>query len=455
MYDGNISTACFIVPSMVVDARAASPRTHGGHQLIAGFAAGVSGVVVGHPMDTAKVWLQHGRTVQLRSLADVRALYAGTCVPLLTVGTVSAAVFFINHCLLRWQTSDGGTAGAPSAAQRFWAGLGAGLAISPGTCVSVRLKTLLQTLDRRPPLAELAALLHRAEGPPGFFRGWRAHAAVESCGRAVYFFSYDAVKTACMRVAAAGGPMPHVAHERQGHGQGQGQGQGWAGQDAAAATLWAGAEAPLGVRILAGGLAGGLGWLVVYPLDVVRTQMMSQRAAAPRTLVELAPAPLPAHAHTQSDPPYVGAHTPPPYPALPTPHSTGPLNALPRPRASPLAHAPQATRRAELLFRTALCARDLRARRHGCLYARPVAHPRSRRACGGNRSACLRSGESAAAADTANRRVNRGPRVSRREGWWRGRRGGAISHAAHQSRSWAWSIRCRSCSTFRAPSSHR
>ena len=297
MYDGNISTACFIVPSMVVDARAASPRTHGGHQLIAGFAAGVSGVVVGHPMDTAKVWLQHGRTVQLRSLADVRALYAGTCVPLLTVGTVSAAVFFINHCLLRWQTSDGGTAGAPSAAQRFWAGLGAGLAISPGTCVSVRLKTLLQTLDRRPPLAELAALLHRAEGPPGFFRGWRAHAAVESCGRAVYFFSYEAVKTACMRAAVAGGHMPYVAHELQGQGQGQG-----AAATTPPRTPRAGAEAPLSVRVLAGGLAGGLGWLVVYPLDVVRAQMMSQRAAAPRTLREPAsasspptPTPTPTH----------------------------------------------------------------------------------------------------------------------------------------------------------------
>ena len=282
----------FADQSLRMAAAQAASSTQSSHQLIAGFTAGVSGVVVGHPMDTAKVWLQHGRTVRLRSLADVRALYSGTCVPLLTVGTVSAAVFFVNDCLLRWQTGDGGTAGAPSAAQRFWAGLGAGLAISPGTCVSVRLKTMLQTLDRRLPLTELAALLHRAEGPPGFFRGWRAHAAVESCGRAVYFLSYDAVKTACMGAAAAGGLMPHVVHERQGQGQGQGRGQrqGWVGQDAAATqSLRAGPEAPIGVRILAGGLAGGLGWLVVYPLDVVRAQMMSQRAPAPRTSMELAP----------------------------------------------------------------------------------------------------------------------------------------------------------------------
>ena len=267
---------------MATDPQAASSRTYGGHQLIAGFTAGVSGVVVGHPMDTAKVWLQHGRTVRLRSLADVRALYAGTWVPLLTVGTVSAAVFFVNHHLLRWQTGDGGTAGAPSAVQRFWAGLGAGLAISPGTCVSVRLKTLLQTLDRRLALAELAALLHRAEGPPGFFRGWRAHAAVESCGRAVYFFSYDAVKAACMRAAVAGGLALPVAHE--GQARGQTRGQGCAGACAAITVppraSWA-EEAPLGVRILAGGLAGGLGWLLIYPFDVVRARMMSQRVAAP------------------------------------------------------------------------------------------------------------------------------------------------------------------------------
>ena len=399
--------------SRMAAAQAAS-STQGGHQLIAGFAAGVSGVVVGHPMDTAKVWLQHGRTVRLRSLTDVRALYLGTCVPLLTVGTVSAAVFFVNDCLLRWQTGDGGTAGAPTAAQRFCAGLGAGLAISPGTCVSVRLKTMLQTLDRRLPLTELAALLHRAEGPPGFFRGWRAHAAVESCGRAVYFFSYDAVKTACMRAAAAGGLMPHVVHERQGQGQGQGRGQrqGWVGQDAAATqSLPAGPEAPIGVRILAGGLAGGLGWLVVYPLDVVRAQMMSQRAAAPRTSMELAPfAPRPRprpHPHRRT---YVSAHTLPPHLTLPTPDSSGSPSALPRLSASLLAPASQATRRAELLVRAALRERDLRARRRRCLHARPVAHTRSRRACGGNRSARLRRGESAAAAEPhgtarADRRV--------------------------------------------------
>ena len=84
---------------------------------------------------------------------------------------------------------------------------------------------------------------------------------------------------------------------------------------------------------------------------------------------------------------------------------------MPRLSASPRAPAPQATRRAELLVRAALRARDLRARRRGGLHARPAAHTRSRRACGGNRSARLRRGESAAAADPhgpvrADRRVN-------------------------------------------------
>ena len=344
----------------------AASSTQGGHQLIAGFTAGVSGVVVGHPMDTAKVWLQHGRTVRLRSLADVRALYSGTCVPLLTVGTVSAAVFFVNDCLLRWQTGDGGTAGAPSAAQRFWAGLGAGLAISPGTCVSVRLKTMLQTLDRRLPLTELAALLHRAEGPPGFFRGWRAHAAVESCGRAVYFFSYDAVKTACMRAAAAGGFLPHAVHERQAQGQGQGrrQMQGWVGQDAAATqSLRAGPEAPIGVRILAGGLAGGLGWLVVYPLDVVRAQMMSQCAAAPRTSMELAPfarRPRPRpHPHRRT----LRERTHPPPHTLPCPHPI-PLGRPARCLASAPRHAPPRRRPpgAPSFASELHCAREIYAR---------------------------------------------------------------------------------------------
>ena len=58
-----------------VGAHQSETRLDGGRQLIAGFAAGASGVVVGHPMDTAKVWLQHGRAVSLRSFADVTALY--------------------------------------------------------------------------------------------------------------------------------------------------------------------------------------------------------------------------------------------------------------------------------------------------------------------------------------------------------------------------------------------
>ena len=262
-----------------VGAHQSETRLDGGRQLIAGFAAGASGVVVGHPMDTAKVWLQHGRAVSLRSFADVTALYAGTLVPLLTVGTVSAGVFFVNSRLLLLQTGDQASS-RPTAKQRFWAGLGAGLAISPGTCVSVRLKTLLQTVERRRSLPELAAALYAAEGPRGLFRGWRAHVVVEACGRAVYFGSYDAVKAVCTRASlatAAATPTPTTTSAT-------------AGTTTVAAAMAAAGEAapaPLGVRIFAGGLAGGLGWLVVYPFDVVKARMMSQPPGAPTFASEL------------------------------------------------------------------------------------------------------------------------------------------------------------------------
>ena len=264
-----------IQSNMRCDATSAAPApVVGYHQLVSGFAAGVSGVIVGHPMDTAKVWLQHGRSVPLRSVADVRALYAGTWVPLLTVGSVSAAVFFANHRILHWQTGGGGpgTSGPPTASQRFWAGMGAGLAVSPATCVSQRLKTLLQTLGRTPTqqppggLLEVAIALHRTEGAVGFVRGWRAHTPVESCGRAVYFCSYDVVKSACMAVGARANlvaPREHAHAPR-----------------AEEMPPPAQPETPLGVRILAGGIAGGLGWLTVYPLDVVKARMMSQPPGA-------------------------------------------------------------------------------------------------------------------------------------------------------------------------------
>ena len=110
----------------------------------------------------------------------------------------------------------------------------------------------------RAPL-EVAAALHRTEGAVGFVRGWRAHTPVESCGRAVYFCSYDVVKSACMAVGAWANLIAPREHGVPPPSQ---------------------PETPLGVRILAGGIAGGLGWLTVYPLDVIKARMMSQPPGA-------------------------------------------------------------------------------------------------------------------------------------------------------------------------------
>ena len=83
-----------------------------------------------------------------------------------------------------------------------------------------------------------------AGGVGSLFRGLGVHSLLETVGSGCYLVSYAATKQAVARRAAArGGPVA--------------------------------AEEPLSVRIGCGMVAGCCGWLSIYPLDVLRSRVMS------------------------------------------------------------------------------------------------------------------------------------------------------------------------------------
>jgi Mitochondrial carrier protein len=73
------------------------------NSLVAGYAAGVCGTLIGHPLDSIKVWIQTKSSLQRHSL---QCLYRGVSVPLVTVGFIQCINFGIYDASLRLLLSD-------------------------------------------------------------------------------------------------------------------------------------------------------------------------------------------------------------------------------------------------------------------------------------------------------------------------------------------------------------
>lgn len=83
------------------------------------------------------------------------------------------------------------------------------------------------------------------------------------CGRGVYMCTYEGLKRV-MRpptASSAGSGLPLLLHHQQQQMQPQMQSQ------------------PLYQRIVAGALAGICGWLVIYPLDVIKSRLQADALA--------------------------------------------------------------------------------------------------------------------------------------------------------------------------------
>ncbi|OAY24405.1 mitochondrial carnitine/acylcarnitine carrier-like protein [Manihot esculenta] len=229
--------------------------------LTAGTIGGAAQLIVGHPFDTIKVKLQSqpaplpGQPPKYAGAMDAvrqtlaaegpRGLYKGMGAPLATVAAFNAVLFTVRgqmETLLRSQP------GAPlTVGQQIVCGAGAGLAVSFLACPTELIKCRLQAqsalassgpgavaVKYSGPMDVAKHVLKSEGGTRGLFKGLVPTLGREVPGNAAMFGVYELLKQ-----SMAGG------------------------QDTS--------QLGRGSLMLAGGLAGGTFWLMVYPTDVVKS----------------------------------------------------------------------------------------------------------------------------------------------------------------------------------------
>ncbi|KAJ7777303.1 carnitine/acyl carnitine carrier [Mycena metata] len=217
---------------------------------IAGTLAGTAGLVTGFPFDTVKVRLQtpelagHYRGSTVRAIATIvreerfLGLYKGITSPLLTVALMNGLIFASYNFFLRLQSPV--TADA-SLAQITLAGVSSGVVSASVTTPTELIKIRQQQCTGPSTARGVAAGIFKAGGLPALYRGVTA-TALRDFGYGAYFAAYEATARALSK-------------------PGETRAEGW----------------PV---LVAGGVAGVVGWLATFPLDVVKTRVQGSGPGA-------------------------------------------------------------------------------------------------------------------------------------------------------------------------------
>lgn len=206
----------------------------------AGCIGGCAGIIVGHPLDTIKVHLQtqdasrpkyKGTFHCFRSLLakeGTRGLYRGMTSPLGGVAVINAIVFGVHGNM---QKRMGST---DSLAPHFITGAVAGF-VQSAICSPMELvKTRVQlSVDKRGPLNCLKNI-YKCEGTRGVFKGLGITTLREVPAFGSYFLTYEMLTRTENNVQASTATM-----------------------------------------LLAGGISGCVSWVIVYPVDVVKSRIQA------------------------------------------------------------------------------------------------------------------------------------------------------------------------------------
>ena len=211
------------------------------HGLAAGCVAGASGVLVGHAFDTAKVQTQvSGRAAPKLSFSS---LYRGILPPLLSTGAMRSMYFGTYETFKVPVAYMLGAASSSALPVVFVTGCATGLATAPLSSPMQRLKLIQQVEGGS--LRDCVRRLLATTGFRGLFRGLGLHCALETIGSGCYLTSYQLAKQIAL------GPPPPTGGSRLPK------------------------DEPLAVRIGCGAVGGICGWISIYPLDVLRSRVMS------------------------------------------------------------------------------------------------------------------------------------------------------------------------------------
>ncbi|KAI8473234.1 MAG: mitochondrial carrier domain-containing protein [Monoraphidium minutum] len=278
---------------------------------------GMAGVVAGQPLDTLRIRLQQ-RGCKATSVLGVwrgmagaegaRGLFRGLSYPLYTTALQNAVTFQSQRAGERALTAADAPRGLlTTCAAGMFAGAVQTLISSPVELLKIR-----QQLQRaRPgapgyvgPLGTLRNVVAQ-EGAAGLFRGFGVTLLRDIPSYGLYFVVYEVAcgtLGALQRRLTGRGPAAAAAADAQAAAtpccadNGEGGGGGSTGGGGATSSSSSGgggggggggsggssADAGGAVQFLAGGLAGMLAWLSVYPLDVVKSRIQARPARASR-----------------------------------------------------------------------------------------------------------------------------------------------------------------------------
>ncbi|KAI8320096.1 mitochondrial carrier, partial [Martensiomyces pterosporus] len=245
--------------------------------LASAITAAVTGLLAGYPFDSLKTRMQTYHypsllTCARRSIAEegIRGLYRGLVPPLLTTSAAKSMSFSVFEHTKQWlrrhdpYRSQKSSLGVPNFQREtvgsvaLTAGLSgsvAGTVIAISCCplelvkVQMQLASLLSkdvAVDGgAPPPAWAKSNLSvcreivRRKGMFGLYSGLQLHIVRDLSGTAIYFASYETVKETLRRLNGSDttGPLTHM---------------------------------------LAGGICGVVSWLLIFPVDLIKSTMQSQ-----------------------------------------------------------------------------------------------------------------------------------------------------------------------------------
>lgn len=215
------------------------------HDLIAGGVAGSAGIVVGHPLDSIKVRMQNSGGISSSIIQHQRgSVWAGIGAPLAMASVINASIFLTYGGTTRlWDDyyrndTTMRTSFARNAVCGGLAGIISSLVLCPVDNVKIRLQTNSYNSNGGGASSfQMAKNILAKNGIKCLYRGFGVTIGRQGPGFVVYFSIYDSVRASII-------------------------------------SSW-GNDRQLLSSIVAGGIAGSLGWAIVYPLDFIKTRIQS------------------------------------------------------------------------------------------------------------------------------------------------------------------------------------
>ncbi|XP_034435825.1 solute carrier family 25 member 47-A [Hippoglossus hippoglossus] len=233
---------------------------------VSGSLAGACGVALGYPLETVRVRIQTQKqftgiwqcAVTTFSKEGVHGFFKGMTIPISTISVTSAVVFATyRDCLRRLNQARGADPTAPNRKlDVFLSGMVAGIVqtsvLAPGDIVKVRLQCQTESKRGGPdmPKPKYRGPIHcllsiiREEGVRGLYRGILPLILRDAPSFAMYFWTYS---VCCELLTRSGKKSPD----------------------------WR-------AVMLAGGLAGMVGWTIGTPMDVIKSRLQMDGIRGPR-----------------------------------------------------------------------------------------------------------------------------------------------------------------------------